>query len=156
MPVTGAALSPDGKMLALSLMHEFPPGSLYGSVEVITMASGATRTWSGQSAPGYWPGTPSWAGDGTLVVPWWHSASQGTIPAELTGIRQLDAAAPGVGTAGCLPRLLHARVLGTQTKPFHAILNLSFCAQREGCVSSREDRDAFDRSVHRDRASARQ
>jgi hypothetical protein len=44
VPVTGAALSPDGKMLALSLVHEFPPGPLYGSVEVITVASGATRT----------------------------------------------------------------------------------------------------------------
>jgi hypothetical protein len=40
-------------MLALSLVHEFPPGSLYGNVEVITVASGATHPWSGQSAPGY-------------------------------------------------------------------------------------------------------
>ena len=58
MPVIGAALSPDGRMLALSLVHEFPPGSLYGSVEVINLASGGTRTWTGQSTPGYWPGVP--------------------------------------------------------------------------------------------------
>ena len=74
MPVIGAALSPDGRMLALSLVHEFPPGSLYGSVEVINLASGGTRTWTGQSTPGYWPGVPAWASDDTVVVPWWHSA----------------------------------------------------------------------------------
>jgi hypothetical protein len=94
MPVIGAALSPDGTMLALSLVHEFLP-PLYGSVLVITLASGATRTWSGQGAPGYWPGIPAWTGDGTLVVPWWHSTTGGMIPAEITGIRRLDAAAPG-------------------------------------------------------------
>jgi hypothetical protein len=95
VPVTGAALSPDGKMLALSLVHEFPPGTRYGSVEVLSVASGAVRAWTGQGAPGYWPGVPSWVGDGTVVVPWWHSTSQSTIPAEITGVRELDLAAPG-------------------------------------------------------------
>ena len=98
VPVTGAALSPDGRMLALSLLHEFPPGAPYGSVEVLIVASGAnptTRTWTGRSAPGYWPGVPSWAGDDTVVVLWWHSTSQSTTPAELTGVRELDLAAPG-------------------------------------------------------------
>jgi hypothetical protein len=95
VPVTGAALSPDGKMLALSLVHEFRPGTLYGSVEVLTVAGGVIRTWAGRGAPGYWPGVPSWAGDGTVVVPWWHSTSQSTIPAEITGVRELDLAAPG-------------------------------------------------------------
>jgi hypothetical protein len=93
-PVIGAALSPDGRMLALSLVHEFLP-PLYGSVVVITLASGATRTWSGQGAPGYWPGIPAWTGDGTVVVPWWHGTTGGMIPAEVTGIRRLDAVAPG-------------------------------------------------------------
>lgn len=74
MPVIGAALSPDGRMLALSLVHEFPPGSLYGSVKVINLVSGEIRTWTGQSTPGYWPGVPAWASDDTVVVPWWHSA----------------------------------------------------------------------------------
>jgi len=95
VPVTGAALSPDGKMLALSLVHEFPPGTLYGSVEVLSVAGALIRTWTGQGAPGYWPGVPSWAGDGTVVVLWWHSTSQRTIPAEITGVRELDLAAPG-------------------------------------------------------------
>jgi hypothetical protein len=94
VPVVGAALSPDGRMLALSLVHEFPGGPQYGSVEVINVASGATRSWTGQNAPGYWPGVPAWAGDGAIVVPWWHDIGHGMIPAEITGVRQLDAAAP--------------------------------------------------------------
>jgi hypothetical protein len=100
-PVTGAALSPDGRMLALSLVHEFPPGTLYGSVEVLSVASGTIpriptiRTWTGQDAPGYWPGVPSWASEDTLVVPWWHSTSETRTTAEITGVRELDLAAPG-------------------------------------------------------------
>jgi hypothetical protein len=95
VPVTGAALSPDGKMLALSLRHDFPPGEPWGSVEVLSVASGAIRTWTGRGAPGYWPGVPTWAGDDTVVVPWWHSTPQITTPAEITGVRELDLAAPG-------------------------------------------------------------
>ena len=96
VPVIGAALSPDGRMLALSLVDEFqPPGALYGSVEVITLASGTTRTWTGQSAAGYWPGVPAWVSDRVVVVPWWRDTGHGMVPAEITGIRELDAAAPG-------------------------------------------------------------
>jgi len=108
MPVLGAAVSPDGKMLALSLVHEFPPGGLYGSVEVIDLASGATRAWTGTSAPGYWPGAPAWDGDGTVAVPWWHSGSAGLVPAQLTGIRYLNAGTPG------------GRLLATQLVAFPA------------------------------------
>jgi hypothetical protein len=99
-PVTGAALSPDGRMLALSLLHEFPAGPLYGSVEVLDVASGATRTWTGHSTPGYWPGIPAWASSSTIVVPWWHSTTPNTIPAQITGIRHLDTVAPGGNLAG--------------------------------------------------------
>jgi hypothetical protein len=89
VPVTGAALSPDGTIVALSLVHEFPAGPLYGSVEVISVATGVTRTWTGESMPGYWPGVPAWAGDGTVVVPWWRDTGQGMTPAEITGVRRL-------------------------------------------------------------------
>ncbi len=95
VPVTGVALSPDGRMLALSVTHEFPPGTLYGSVELINVATGATRTWTGRGAPDYWPGLPAWAGDRTVILPWWHSASQSMIPADITGVRELDPAMPG-------------------------------------------------------------
>jgi hypothetical protein len=100
VPVIGAALSPDGKMVALSLVNEFPPGTLYGSVDVIYLASGAIRTWADPSAAGYWPGAPAWASDSTVVVPWWHDTGHGMIPAEITGVRQLDLAAPGGSLAG--------------------------------------------------------
>ena len=62
---------------------------------LINVATGATRTWTGQGAPGYWPGVPSWAGDGTVEIPWWHSASAGTVPASLTGVRELNLTSPG-------------------------------------------------------------
>lgn len=89
VPVTGAALSPDGRILALSLGHEFPAGPPYGSVELISVATGVSRTWTGQSEPGSWPGRPAWAGDGTVLVPWWHGTGQDMVPAELTGVRRL-------------------------------------------------------------------
>jgi hypothetical protein len=99
VPVIGAALSPDGKMVALSLVNEFPPGSLYGRIDVINLASGTIRTWADLSAVGYWPGAPAWASDSTIVFPWWHGTGRGMIPAEITGVRQLDLAAPGGGLA---------------------------------------------------------
>jgi hypothetical protein len=98
-PVTGAALSPDGSILALSLVHEFPAGPLYGSVEVISVATGVARTWTGESMPGYWPGVPAWAGDGTVVVPWWHDTGHGMIPAEITGVRRLALGSRGSSLA---------------------------------------------------------
>jgi hypothetical protein len=81
VPVTGAALSPGGRMLALSLVQGFP----------------------------------SWANGGMVIVPWWHSASQGMIPAGLTGIRQLDAVAPGGSLAAAPLVAFPAPVLGLQS-----------------------------------------
>jgi len=114
-PVTGAAPSPDGTMLALSLVHEFPAGPLYGSVEVLDVASGATRTWTGQSTPGYWPGIPAWASNSAIVVPWWHSTALGTVPAVITGIRHLDTAAPGGSLAAAPLAAFPAPVPGLQS-----------------------------------------
>ncbi len=93
-PVIGAALSPDAKIVALSLTHEFLP-PLYGSVELINVATGATRTWTARAAPGYWPGTPAWAGDSAVAVPWWHDTGHGMFPADITGVRELDITMPG-------------------------------------------------------------
>jgi hypothetical protein len=95
MPVTGASLSPDGMTVVLSLTNEVPGQEQYGSIVLINVATGATRTWTGQGAPGYWPGVPSWAGDGTVEVPWWHGGSAETVPASLTGVRELNLASPG-------------------------------------------------------------
>jgi hypothetical protein len=115
VPVIGAALSPDGKMLALSLVQEFPPGPLYGSVEVINVASGTARTWTGRGAPGYWPGVPAWASDGTVVVPWWHDTGHGMIPAALSGVRDLDLAAPGGSLAAARLVAFPAPVAGLES-----------------------------------------
>ena len=76
VPVIGAALSPDGKMLALSLVQEFPPGPLYGSVEVINVASGTTQTWTG---PGCEGGTGRAFRPGPTTVRSWSAG--GTTPA---------------------------------------------------------------------------
>jgi len=95
IPVTGAALSPDGTIVVLSLANRFPPQSPGGSVVLINVLTGATRTWTGPQASGYWPGVPSWAGDGTVAIPWWHSESGSTIQASLTGVRELNLASPG-------------------------------------------------------------
>jgi hypothetical protein len=96
MPVTGVALSPDDRMLAVSMVHEFPFPSPSGSVQVINVSSGKTRSWASPRAAGYWPGVPAWAGDHTVEVPWWRSTtSLSTFPAVVTGIRRIDTAAPG-------------------------------------------------------------
>jgi hypothetical protein len=115
VPVTGAALSPDGRILALSLVHEFPAGPLYGSVEVLSVATGVTRTWTGESTPGYWPGVPAWAGDGTVVVPWWHDTGDGMIPAEITGVRRLALGSRGGSLAAAWLIAFPAPVPGLQS-----------------------------------------
>jgi hypothetical protein len=98
MPLAGMALSPDGTRLALSFEHEgiVVGTQTYGVVQVIDLATGNTRTWTGRSSQGCWAGTPSWGtGDRTLVFPWWHTTSLTTGAAAITGIRQLDTSAPG-------------------------------------------------------------
>ena len=98
MPLAGMALSPDGTRLALSFEHEgiVVGTQTYGVVQVIDLATGNTRTWTGRSSQGYWAGTPSWGtGDRTLVFPWWHTISLTTGAAAITGVRQLDTSGPG-------------------------------------------------------------
>jgi hypothetical protein len=98
MPLVGMALSPDGTMLAVSLEHEgiIVGTQTYGVVQVIDLATGKTRTWTGRSTSGYWPGAPSWGdGDGTLTFPWWRLTSPTTGAAAIVGVRQLDITAAG-------------------------------------------------------------
>jgi len=110
-PLRGMALSPDGTMLALSLEHFGIATNTapYGDVEVINLAAGKIRTWTGHSQPGYYPGAPTWGNDGrTLTFPWWHITSQTTGAAVITGVRELDTAAPG-------SNLLASRLTGFRT-----------------------------------------
>jgi hypothetical protein len=115
VPVTGAALSPNGRILALSLVHEFPAGPLYGGVEVISVATGAARIWTGDSTRGYWPGVPAWAGDGTIVVPWWHDTGHGMIPAEISGVRRLALGSRGSSLAAARLITFPAAVPGLES-----------------------------------------
>jgi hypothetical protein len=93
----GIALSPNGKLLAVSLTHE-PLGPNYiGALEVINLATGATRTWSAPAGRSqyYVPGPPSWADGNRLVAFTWLRDSRGGITSVAEGVRLLDTTAPG-------------------------------------------------------------
>ena len=54
----GIALSPDGKLLAVSLMRDSPADAV-GAIQVLDLATGATRTWTAPAHSVYIPGPPS-------------------------------------------------------------------------------------------------
>ncbi|MGH3193702.1 MAG: hypothetical protein ACRDPY_26265 [Streptosporangiaceae bacterium] len=91
----GIALSPDGKLLAVSLMSE-SAGNVAPAIQVLNLATGATRTWTvpTRNYP-YLIGPPSWA-DGSRVIAFsWLNADQSGLMAAPRGIRLLDITAPG-------------------------------------------------------------
>jgi hypothetical protein len=91
----GIALSPDGKLLAVSLMRA-APGNYAPTIQVLNLASGATRTWTAptRNYP-YLPGPPSWA-DGSRVIAFsWLNADQSGLMSAPRGVRLLDITAPG-------------------------------------------------------------
>lgn len=93
----GIALSPNGKLLAVSLTHE-PLGPNYiGTIEVINLATGATRTWSAPAGRNqyYVPGPPSWVNGNRMVAFTWLRTTAGGISSVPEGVRLLDTAAPG-------------------------------------------------------------
>jgi hypothetical protein len=90
----GIALSPDGKLLAVSLMRNSPAGAV-GAIQVLDLATGATRTWTAPAHSVYIPGPPSWA-DGSRVIAFtWLRSTQSGLMSAPRGIRLLDTAAPG-------------------------------------------------------------
>ena len=91
----GIALSPDGKLLAVSLMSN-SGGNSSPTIQVLNLATGATRTWTAptRNYP-YLIGPPSWA-DGSRVIAFtWLNAEQSGLMAAPRGIRLLDITAPG-------------------------------------------------------------
>ena len=91
----GIALSPDGKLLAVSMMRA-SPGNFAPTIQVLNLATGATRTWTtpGRNYP-YLIGPPSWA-DGSRVIAFsWLNATQSGLMSAPRGIRLLDTTAPG-------------------------------------------------------------
>ena len=90
----GIALSPDGKLLAVSLMNDSPADTV-GAIQVLDLATGATRTWTAPARSVYIPGPPSWA-DGSRVIAFtWLRSTQSGLMSAPRGIRLLDTAAPG-------------------------------------------------------------
>ena len=90
----GIALSPDGKLLAVSLQDDSSPDAV-GAIQVLDLATGATRTWTAPAHSVYIPGPPSWA-DGSRVIAFtWLRSTQSGLMAAPRGIRLLDTAAPG-------------------------------------------------------------
>jgi len=90
----GIALSPDGKLLAVSLQNDSSENGL-AAIQVLDLATGATRTWTAPAHSVYIPGPPSWA-DGSRVIAFsWLNADQSGLMAAPRGIRLLDITAPG-------------------------------------------------------------
>jgi hypothetical protein len=90
----GIALSPDGKLLAVSLQNDSSADPV-GAIQVLNLATGATRTWSAPASSVYIPGPPSWA-DGSRVIAFtWLRSTQSGLMSAPRGIRLLDTAAPG-------------------------------------------------------------
>jgi hypothetical protein len=84
----GIAVSPDGRRLAVAIQRS---GAQPGAVEVMSLATGATRIWT--TAQAGIPAGVSWAGNHTLGFFW-----EGTGTAqESFGLWTLDTAAPGSG-----------------------------------------------------------
>ena len=90
----GIALSPDGKLLAVSLQNDSSPDAVR-AIQVLDLATGATRTWTAPAHSVYIPGPPSWA-DGSRVIAFtWLRSTQSGLMSAPRGIRLLDTAAPG-------------------------------------------------------------
>jgi hypothetical protein len=91
----GIALSPDGKLLAVSLMNNDSPADPVAAIQVLDLATGTTRTWTAPAHSVYIPGPPSWA-DGSRVIAFtWLRSTQSGLMAAPRGIELLDTAAPG-------------------------------------------------------------
>src|ERR1700683_1255378 len=90
----GMALSPDGKLLAVSLARDSGPYPI-GTLQVINLATGTIRTWTAPvKGPQYAPGAPSWV-DGSRMVafPWLRAIDP--LVYTVAGVRLLDITAPG-------------------------------------------------------------
>jgi hypothetical protein len=75
-------------------MNDSPAGAV-GAIQVLDLATGATRTWTAPAHSTYIPGPPSWA-DGSRVIAFtWLRSTQSGLMSAPRGIRLLDTAAPG-------------------------------------------------------------
>jgi hypothetical protein len=97
--VSGFALSPDGRLLAISTQfHPQVSTDWVAKVEVVNLATGKIRSWSApaQGDHYYIAGPPSWAdGDRMIAFTWQRSVNLTTSNTVMEGVRLLDTAAPG-------------------------------------------------------------
>lgn len=84
--IYGMALTADGSKLAIAWQNT-PTGPQRSRIEVVSLATRATRTWSSTEGGGL---NVSWDGDRLLAFDWQDNAGQGH-----SGIRLLDTSAPG-------------------------------------------------------------
>lgn len=87
--VMALALSPDGAKLAVGL--QLKGGVVHGAIEVVTLATGATRTWTSAH-----PGMPiqlSWTDHGRSLGFYWSDDDHNSQSA--AGLWKLDPTAPG-------------------------------------------------------------
>lgn len=84
--IYGMALTADGTKLALAWQNP-PVGIERSRIEVFSLATGATRTWSSTEGGA---GDVSWDGDRLLAFDWQDNGSQNH-----GGVRLLDTSAPG-------------------------------------------------------------
>jgi len=90
----GIALSPDGKLLAVSLQNDSSPDAV-AAIQVLDLATGATRTWTAPAHSVYIPGPPSWADGSRIIAFTWLRSTQSGLMSAPRGIQLLDTAAPG-------------------------------------------------------------
>jgi hypothetical protein len=90
--VEAVALTPDGAKLAFALQIPNKQGSSErGAIEVVTLATGSTRTWTSTHV-GY-PVQLSWTDHGRDLGFFWQDDGSGSQPA--AGLWKLDPTAPG-------------------------------------------------------------
>jgi hypothetical protein len=87
-----AQISPDGTRLAIAVQDCYQKGCYYSGVRVITIATGAVRTWT--TAANGAPFQVSWAGNSRVAFEWQSDSK--TPPAPLrTAYRLLDVSGKG-------------------------------------------------------------
>jgi hypothetical protein len=101
--VSGFALSPDGKLLAVSMQvspFKAPNAVLsetIDEIEVINLGTGQVRTWTAPPQGGhyYMSGPPSWADGDRMIAFTWQRSPVGFGNWVMEGVRLLDTEAPG-------------------------------------------------------------
>jgi len=92
LAVDGAALSPDGRELAIAEQSCREGGCQYNQIQVRSLATGATRTWRTRHDGAPW--NLSWAGDRRIGF-LWEGNLKHPAPRLRSGYRLLDVTGPG-------------------------------------------------------------